>query len=160
MLEIIPAYDRIDEIRELFREYTALLVSLDPDFAHYLEIQNYDEEQRDPGEKYREPEGRLYIAVYEGRTAGCIAMKALDKNRAEMKRLYVRPDYRGKGIASALVKRILEDASELGYTSIYLDTLSSLTDAVRLYQKMGFERIESYNESPCKSTLFFRKKLC
>ena len=159
MLEIIPAYERTEEIKELFSEYTRMLVSLDPSFQLYLDIQHYDDEEKHPEMKYMEPDGRLYLAISGGHAAGCIALRKLDDENGELKRLYVRPEYRGKGIAKALSERIILDAREIGYRWLYLDTLPELEAAVKLYEKLGFEKTECYNDSPSEKTLFFRKKL-
>ncbi len=159
MIEIVPGYDKIEEVKALFTEYTEMLVSLNPSFQLYLDIQHYDAEERNPAEKYRLPDGRLYIAMSNGKAAGCIALRRLNENDGELKRLYVRPDFRGQGIASILTKKIIEDATSIGYKWLYLDTLPELDSAVRLYQKLGFEFTSSYNDSPVDKTLFMRKKL-
>ena len=94
-LELIPGYDRPAELLSLFTEYTRMLVSHDPSFQIYLDIQHYEDEIRDLEAKYGQPEGRLYLALWEGEAAGCIALRKLDEQRCEMKRLYVRPAFRG-----------------------------------------------------------------
>ena len=160
MLEIIPAYERTEEIKELFSEYTRMLVSLDPSFQLYLDIQHYDDEEKHPEVKYMEPYGRLYLAIYDGQIAGCIALRKLDEERGELKRLYVRPEFRGKGIAKMLTDKIILDARRIGYKWLYLDTLPELEAAVKLYEKLGFKETECYNDSPSEKTLFFRKELC
>ena len=114
--------------------------SIDPAFSLYLDIQHYDDEALDPAAKYSLPKGRLYLALHDGKTAGCIALRPLSDDRCELKRLYVRPQFRGKGIARMLCERILEEAEKTGYREIYLDTLPELSDAIRLYEKLGFTR--------------------
>ncbi|NCC69849.1 MAG: N-acetyltransferase, partial [Clostridia bacterium] len=107
-LVIKPAYKDIDKVKQLFKEYTDFL-GID------LRFQNYDEEFLNlPGE-YDLPRGRLYIAEYDGQLAGCIAMHPYGDSACEMKRLYVRPEFRGKGIASALIRKIVSDAEDLQY---------------------------------------------
>ena len=93
-IKIIPAYHHSQEIRELFSEYTEMLISGDPAFKEYLEIQNYDAELEHLEDKYGMPAGRLYLAYCDGKTAGCIGLKKLDDDNCEMKRLYVRPEFR------------------------------------------------------------------
>ena len=83
MLEIVPGYDRIEEVKALFSEYTEMLVSLDPFFHLYLDIQHYDDEEKNPAEKYRMPDGRLYSALCNGKAAGCIALRKLNENDGE-----------------------------------------------------------------------------
>lgn len=76
--------------------------------------------------------------------------------KGEVKRLFVRPEYRGNGIASALVKRIIEDARNIGYKELYLDTLPELESAVKLYKSFGFEETGQYNDSPVDKTIFMK----
>ena len=137
-LELIPGYDHPEEILSLFTEYTHMLVSHDPSFQIYLDIQHYADEIRDLEAKYGRPEGRLYLALWEGEAAGCIALRRLDEQRCEMKRLYVRPAFRGYRIGDALVDRVIGDARAIGYRHMLLDTLPFLESAIHMYQKRGF----------------------
>lgn len=157
---IISAYDRIEDIRSLFSEYTDMLVSINPEFHLYLDIQHYDDEKENPSLKYALPDGRLYLDVSDdGIARGCIALRKLSDGKGEVKRLYVRPEYRGKGIATALVERIVEDARNIGYKELYLDTLPELESAVRLYKSFGFEETGQYNDSPVDKTIFMKLSL-
>lgn len=97
--------------------------------------------------------------TWPGWTVGCIALRRLDGERCEMKRLYVQPQYRGRGLARQLIRRIIEDARQIGYRCMLLDTLPVLEDAVRLYRQLGFYEIPCYNDSPVESTLFFQLDL-
>ena len=159
MTQIIEAYDHIDDIKSLFSEYTSMLVSIDPSFSIYLDIQHYDEEAGNPAAKYALPRGRLYLALHDGKAAGCIALHPLSDDKCELKRLYVRPEFRGNGIARMLCGRILEDAQKIGYMEIYLDTLPELSAAIRLYEKLGFSYTDCYNDSPLDKTVFMKKVL-
>ena len=158
-LEIVPAYDRKEEIKELFAEYTDMLVKTDPVFAKYLAIQGYDDELKDLEKKYGMPDGRLYLAIWEGKPAGCIALRRLTGENCEMKRLYVRPEFRGCHIGGRLVRRIIEDAKEIGYQYMFLDTLPFLESAIHMYKKYGFYEIESYNDSPMDTSIYMRLDL-
>ena len=113
--------------------------------------------------KYGQPYGRLYLACCDGQAAGCVGLKPLTKEErgtnGELKRLYVRPEFRGNRLGSLLMSRILEDAGEIGYRHIYLDTLPFLQSAVYLYRKFGFYEIEKYNNSPVESTIYMRLDL-
>ena len=102
---IEPAYNALSDVRALFEAYTAMLVTHDPAFQIYLDIQHYADELRAPAAKYAPPDGRLYLARVDGRAVGCIALRRLDGERCEMKRLYVQPQYRGRGLAA----RALDD---------------------------------------------------
>lgn len=93
----------------------------DSSFQKYLEIQNYDEELAHLETKYGLPYGRLYLAYDDEKLAGCIGLRKIDAQSCEMKRLYVRPAFRGKQIGSQLVKRIIADAREIGYAHMRLD---------------------------------------
>lgn len=157
--EIILAYDNNEEIEELFKEYTEMLVKNDSNFAKYLEIQNYDSELEHLSDKYGLPDGRLYIVKVEDKAAGCIALRKIDDENCEMKRLYVRPEFRGHNIANKLVEMIIYDAKTIGYKTMLLDTLPFLEGAIHLYKKFGFYEIESYNNSPMDTSIYMKLDL-
>ena len=158
-LELLPGYDHPAAILSLFTEYTHMLVSHDPSFQIYLDIQHYADEIRDLEAKYGRPEGRLYLALWEGEAAGCIALRKLDEQRCEMKRLYVRPEYRGEKLGEVLVRKIIGDAREIGYKHMMLDTLPFLESAIRMYKKLGFYETDCYNDSPMDTTIFMQLDL-
>lgn len=157
--EIVPAYDMPETIRKLFHEYTDMLVSNDANFEEYLKIQNYDAEVEHLNDKYGQPDGRLYLLVVDGSAAGCIGLRKIDDAACEMKRLYVKPEFRGHHFAEHLVTKIIGDAKTIGYQKMLLDTLPFLQNAIRLYKKLGFYEIESYNNSPLDDTIFMRLDL-
>lgn len=158
-IEILPAYHFTQEVCQLFSEYTDMLIGGDPQFQKYLAIQDYDEELKHLETKYGLPHGRLYLAFYGEEAVGCIGLKKIDGLNCEMKRLYVRPRFRGKHIGSQLVRQIIEDAKEIGYSYMLLDTLPFLQDAVSLYKKYGFYEIPSYNNSPMDTSIYMRLDL-
>lgn len=158
-ITVTLAYHRQETIRALFQEYTQMLVALDPTFAKYLILQNYDAELEHLEGKYGLPDGRLYLAQADGRAAGCIALRKLDDQRCEMKRLYVRPEFRGMGLGKTLALQIISDARQIGYRTMLLDTLPCLTNAVRLYHSLGFRDTECYNNSPVNDTIFMELPL-
>lgn len=131
-----------------------MLIENDCNFGKYLELQNYDAELRNLMDKYGVPDGRLYIAKVNKSIAGCIGMKKIDESNCEMKRLYVRPPFRGLKLANLLVERIIQDAKDIGYQHMLLDTLPFLTNVIGLYKKYGFYEIESYNNSPLKTSIY------
>lgn len=155
-VEIVPAYDKADEIRELFGEYMEMLLSNESRFASYLQIQDYGDEFENPAHKYAMPDGRLYLVYCDGALAGCIGLKKLDEESCELKRLYVRSEYRGRGIGRTLVQRIISDAGEIGYQRIMLDTFAFLENAIKLYHSLGFYEVESYNSSPMDNLIYLR----
>lgn len=157
--EIKLAYDNISEVKALFLEYTEMLVKNDSNFAKYLELQNYDSELEHLEEKYGLPDGRLYIVKVENEVAGCIGIRKINDEECEMKRLYVRQAFRGNKIADKLVKIIIQDAKEIGYKSMLLDTLPFLEGAIHLYEKLGFYEIEAYNNSPMDTSIYMKLDL-
>lgn len=158
-LKLIPACEKIQEVKTLFSEYTDMLVAGDSTFQNYLDLQNYDEELNHLEHKYGSPWGRLYLAYWEGKLAGCVGLRKMDEASCEMKRLYVRPTFRGKQIGSRLVERIIEDAKEIGYSCMLLDTLPFLESAIRLYRTYGFYEIERYNDSPMEHAVYMKLEL-
>ncbi len=158
-LQIIPAYHHPKQIVELFSEYTNMLIAGDSSFQQYLEIQNYDKELLHLEEKYGFPDGRLYLAYEKGELAGCIGLRKMDSQNSEMKRLYVRPQFRGKHIGDQLIEKIIADAKEIGYSYMLLDTLPFLESAIYLYKKYGFYEIESYNDSPMSTSIYMKLEL-
>ena len=154
--EIRPAYDDTADIKELFGEYMEMLFERDPEFRKILCFQGYGEEVEHVNEVYGPPGGRLYIARAGGRAAGCIALKRINRMECEMKRLFVRPEFRGRGIGKALVDLIIKDAGEIGYETMLLDTMPVLEEAINLYENAGFYRVPAYNDNPADGTIFLR----
>jgi ribosomal protein S18 acetylase RimI-like enzyme len=127
----------LDEIRVMLREYAAWL-EVD------LCFQNFEEELAGLPGDYAPPRGRLLFA--EG--AGCIALRAIEQEICEMKRLYVRPEYRGSGLGRRLALAIIEEARGIGYRSMRLDTMPKMDGAQRLYASLGFRDIAPYRYNP------------
>ena len=136
-----------------------MLVKSDNDFANYLQLQDYDLELENLDKKYGLPKGRLYIATVEGDVAGCIALRNIDDKSCELKRLYVRPEFRGNQIGQMLIEQIISDARDIGYKQILLDTLPFLKSAIYIYEKLGFYQIRPYNDSPMKNSIYYRYDL-
>ena len=158
-IQILPGFDRPDAVRELFTEYTRLIIDSDNSFREYLAIQNYDEELLHLERKYGPPGGRLYLAYYDQQLAGCVALRRLNDRNCELKRLYVRPQFRHNHIGGILVDRLIADARSIGYDSILLDTFPFLDTAIRMYRRRGFYDIPKYNDSPMASTLYMKLDL-
>ena len=131
-IDIVSAFEKKSEIKELFTEYTQMLIDGDSKFKEYLDIQNYDAEIEHLEKKYGPPEGRLYIAYVDSQPAGCIGLRRIDDENCEMKRLYVKPEYRGNGLGKILVERIIREAKGEGYRHMLLDTLPFLESALKL----------------------------
>ncbi len=151
-LEYVYENDKLDEIKKLFIEYVQ---SLGVD----LSFQGFQEELQSLPGKYAPPDGILLLAEVEGKAAGCVALRKIDQDICEMKRLYVRPAYRGLGIGKSLVERIIREGSRLGYGFMRLDTLPSMGNAQSLYQGFGFYDIEPYIFNPVEGTRYMELKL-
>lgn len=158
-IELTEAYNHKNEIKALFDEYTELLINGNADFKNYLEIQNYDHETQNLEDKYGKPYGRLYIAFFDSKPAGCIALRRINDTDCEMKRLYVKPEFRGKKIGGFMVKHIIKEAREIGYKHILLDTLPFLETAINMYKQYGFYEIESYNNNPMDTLIYLKYDL-
>ncbi len=150
------AYKDKEEILQLFKEYTDSILAEGDDVAACLKSQNYNKEIREIEEKYGLPEGRLYIASIGKNPVGCVALKKIDHEYCEMKRLYVRQGNRGKDIGKKLVERIISDAKDIGYKHIRLDTFPFMDRAIKMYKNYGFYEIEKYNDNPALSAIFMQ----
>jgi ribosomal protein S18 acetylase RimI-like enzyme len=148
----IAGQDRIEDIKKLFLEYAK---SLKVDLA----FQNFQAEFKALPGKYGPPQGILILAIVDGEAAGCIAVRKIFEDTCEMKRLYVRDDYRGLGIGKRLINIILKEASGLNYHYIRLDTLPTMVKAQALYTSLGFYDIKPYVYNPIKGTRFMELKL-
>ena len=157
--QLIPAYGHTDDVKVLFSEYTGMLIAGDSSFREYLDIQHYDKEIEQLETKYGFPYGRLYLLYYNNELAGCIGLRKIDKQNCEMKRLYVRPKFRGKHLGNQLIQQIIEDARKIGYSYMLLDTLPFLKRAIHLYKEYGFYKIESYNDSPMDTSIYMKLNL-
>lgn len=146
-IKIVEAYRDLKDLSALFQEYAA---SLGVD----LNYQNFSAELSDLPGKYAKPDGRLFLVLVDGAPAGCVAMRRLDASRAEMKRLFIRPDYRGLHLGRMLVEQIIQDAVSIGYHSLVLDTLSTMDRAKSLYHSLGFVEIAPYYASPIAGTCY------
>lgn len=149
-ITIEPGYDDLDTIRQLFTEYAGEL-GID------LAFQGFAEELASLPGKYALPDGRLYIARVDGKPAGCVALRRFDRNRCEMKRLYVRGNFRSFGVGRRLAERIINEGAAMGYGSMLLDTLERLGPALNVYERMGFVRIEPYCHNPQPDVVFMEK---
>jgi ribosomal protein S18 acetylase RimI-like enzyme len=132
---------RIAAAQALFVEYAAT-----PDVS--VCVQDYAAEVSGLPGKYAPPAGALLLALDDGRPVGCVALRALEPPGAEMKRLYVRPDGRGKGVGEALVRELIGRARSTGYATVRLDTLPSMTTAQAMYRRLGFRIIPPYPKNP------------
>jgi putative acetyltransferase len=138
--------------RELFGEYAAWL-GVD------LRFQGFAAELAGLPGLYAPPRGRLLLAHAETGTAGCVALRPLDDSVCEMKRLFVRPAFRGRGLGRRLAETVIAEARAIGYASMRLDSLASLVAATKLYESLGFARIPAYYATPLPGTIFMELPL-
>jgi ribosomal protein S18 acetylase RimI-like enzyme len=158
-VSLIPAFDRKSELIPLYEEYGAMLLETDPVFARSLAQQNYDEEILHLEEKYAPPKGQIYLVFVDGELAGCVGMKPSDDSHAELKRLYVRPAFRGRNLGETLTRRIMDDARKAGYRYLRLDTLPGLKSALKLYRRLGFRETDPYYDCLVPGTIFMEIEL-
>lgn len=151
-IDLAQTLEEIAIVRELFREYQTQ-VGIDLCFQGFAaEVVGL------PGD-YAPPTGRLFLATQDGKPLGCVALRKLDAIRCEMKRLFVRPEARGLRLGRALVDRVLAEAHAIGYEEIVLDTLPSMVEAQRMYERLGFRDIPPYRENPVPGARYLAKRL-
>jgi ribosomal protein S18 acetylase RimI-like enzyme len=142
----------IPHVREMLQEYVSW-VGLD------LAFQEIEAELDGLPGGYVAPRGALFVAVEGDRYLAMIGLRPIDRTIAEMKRLYVRPEARGRGLARRLIARLCEEARRLNYTELRLDTLPMMGEAQALYETYGFVDIEPYYETQIAGTRFMAKKI-
>ena len=146
LVKVVSEKD-LAEIRTLFLEYASSL-------GFDLCFQGFDEEVDGLPGDYAPPHGRLILARYGGTAAGCVALRMLSPSICEMKRMYVRPVFRGKGMGLALAEWIIREAGGIGYKRMRLDTVPGMKEAVSLYRKLGFKDIPPYRYNPIEGAVF------
>lgn len=140
--EIKDGHDYIDEVKALFVEYVKSL-------GVAADVKEFDGLE----DKYKGTGEALYIAFIDGKAAGCVAIRRVDFNTAEMKRLYVRPEFRRTGLGMSMAKLVVEEAKEIGYHYLQLDSLPSMESAVQLYKALGFKSLDTGSHRPVKTVV-------
>lgn len=154
-MNLVPAQTvgDIETARALFRDYQRFL-GVDLDF------QGFEKELATLPGRYAPPRGRLLLARDGAHAAGCVALRPLEEEGAcEMKRLFVRPAYRGRGLGYRLAMQIVDEATALGYAIMRLDTLDTLDSAMRMYAAMGFQRRTPYYANPLPGVVYWERVL-
>ncbi len=154
MIEVIEADSpgHIEAVRDLFVEYAESL-------GFSLCFQSFDRELAALPGRYARPRGRLLLALDSATPAGCVGLRPHDDDACEMKRLYVRPAYRGSGLGRRLAQSVIEAARDMAYCRMVLDTLATMTGAQALYRSLGFREIAPYYENPIAGAAFMELAL-
>ena len=144
---------QIAQARELFVEYAQAL-------GFSLCFQNFDQELAGLPGDYAPPGGRLLLAEYRGQLAGCVALHQLGPGICEMKRLYLRPQFRGKGLGRVLAEIVIAEGRAMGCRQMRLDTVEPvMPNAVAMYRRLGFKEIEPYCPNPMDGALYMELEL-
>jgi putative acetyltransferase len=153
-MDIVQVADvaQLAAVRALFEEYWQ-------SFGFTPCFQNFGEEVAALPGDYVPPAGRLALALVDGEPAGCAALRPLDGERVEFKRLYVRPRYRGTGLGRELLAWVVAEAKVLGYRELVCDTMPVMADALAMYERAGFARTEPYSDHPTPGAIFLRLAL-
>jgi len=154
MIKIIQVKteEQLTLAKELFKEYA---ISLGFDLA----FQNFDKEFAELPGNYAALEGRLLLAFENAEAVGCVGLRKFRPGICEMKRMYVREKFRGKGIGRRLASAVIKEAKEIGYKEMRLDTVAWMKEAINLYLSIGFNEIESYRYNPIPGSRFFSLNL-
>ena len=149
---VLASAGQVDDVRSLWREYWDSIGLA----GHF---QGFAEELKALPGVYVPPDGRLLLALVEGKPAGTAALRRLNQDSCEAKRLYVRPSFRGRSVGKALLFRLVEEARLAGYRDMYGDTLMSMTSALAMYRRMGFSEVAAYSPNPTPGAVFLRLPL-
>ena len=144
--------EELEATRALFLEYAESL-------GFSLCFQGFDRELKELPGRYAPPRGEIFLATVDGALAGCGAVRSLDPSIAEMKRLFVRPAFRGHQLGRRLAEAIVAHAQAQGFTAMRLDTIESMTAAIALYASLGFREIDAYYDNPMPGVRYFELSL-
>lgn len=161
---MVESGENLEQVRILWREYGEFLKSCFHERSHLPAFEeyfrNYEQEIANflPG-SYGTDKGCLLLAVKDGKPAGCVGLRDVGGGICELKRLFVRPKYRGLGIGKALANAVIEHGRNLGYTSIRLDSNRRMAGAEKLYRSLGFKEISPYEHFDVDGMIFMEMKL-
>lgn len=148
IIDVTKQRERMDDMRALFREY-ATEIGID------LAFQDFEDELAGLPGRYAAPRGCILLAELDGDAVGCIALRPLEGDVGEIKRMYIKPAARGHGLAGRLARECIRQAIECGYKRLRLDTLKSMLPARKLYGRLGFIEIEPYYHNPLPDVVYY-----
>jgi putative acetyltransferase len=144
----VESQEDIEAVRDLMREYITWAFTLDAESGSAPTFEGIEQELAGLPGIYVPPSGRLLLAKHKGRAAGCVCLKPIEEATSEVKRLYVRPEARGLNVGNLLVARLVEEARQIGYRRIVLDSHISMTRAHAIYETAGFKRVPTPDDFP------------
>lgn len=147
------------ETKKDFTQFYNLCIEYISSLGFELDFQGVDSELANLPGVYAPPQGAIILARHTNTAIGCVALKKLEEDICEMKRLYVKPEFRGRGLGLKLSKLILEKAKKIGYTKMRLDTVSWMKEAISIYKLLGFKEIEPYYHNPVNGAVYFELDL-
>jgi GNAT superfamily N-acetyltransferase len=147
-IDQVQSPQQIAAVRELLDEYLEWTSTIEVDAMDAPTFHGLEAEMASLPGVFAPPSGRLLLATYDGQPAGCVAFKCVDASTCELKRFYVRPALRGQNIGRELVRRLVDEARQSGYTRIVLDSHISMTSAHRIYREFGFETVPAPADFP------------
>ena len=152
MIFLAESADHLEHVRGLFREYW-------DSFGFTPCFQGFGDEVAQLPGSYKPPGGRLALLLVDDAVAGCVALRQIDADRCEAKRLYVRPKFRGRGLGLALLEWVIVEARAAGYRELVGDTMPVMQQALRMYDRIGFERTCAYSADATPGAIYLRLKL-
>ena len=154
----VETSEDIEIVKELLEEYITSWFEFDEP-VHEKEVEKARGQMEDLLNHFGPPDGCLLVAKYKKESAGCVALRKLSDNTCEMKRLYVKPEFRGLKIGRELAERVIEQARRIGYERMRIHTITALERANRLYKSLGFTEIDPYEYTPREDAVFMELKL-
>ena len=148
IIDVTDSSSRMDAVRVLFIAYAR-------DIGIDLGFQGFENELAELPGCYALPFGRIVLAEVDREVAGCVALRPIDEKTGEVKRLFVRPEFRGRGLAKRLANEVVNAGLECGYSRLLLDTLGSMTAARKLYESLGFKQTEPYYDNPLPDVVYY-----
>ena len=158
VVQVPTTAQQLDQVRSLMRSFIAWHKDRHREDMRlidaYFDAEAFEQELASLPGKYAPPHGQLLLATVDDSPAGCVALREIDSASCEMKRMFVRPAYRGNGFGKKLTLAILDEALDMGYERVRLDTAPTMHEAIRLYEAIGFRRIEPYRHYPVADVIF------